>query len=124
MAARARGRVGGRPKSLSPQAEATALAAETLYRERKLSVAAIARQSRFAWRWTRNLPASFCPAIYIRHSLIDKLLHIRVGHVHLRGKLGLMAAFLCKVGATRIWHPNLYRAKSCFAQCGTVFLNA
>lgn len=43
-AARARGRVGGRPKGLSAQAEATALAAETLYRERKLSVAAIAQK--------------------------------------------------------------------------------
>lgn len=43
-AARARGRVGGRPKGLSPQAEATALAAETLYRERKLPVAAIAQK--------------------------------------------------------------------------------
>jgi hypothetical protein len=44
MAARVRGRVGGRPRGLSPQAEATALAAETLYRERKLSVAAIAQK--------------------------------------------------------------------------------
>lgn len=43
-AARARGRIGGRPMGLSPQAEATALAAETLYRERKLSVAAIAQK--------------------------------------------------------------------------------
>ena len=43
-AARARGRVGGRPKGLTPQAEATAMAAETLYRERKLSVAAIAQK--------------------------------------------------------------------------------
>jgi DNA invertase Pin-like site-specific DNA recombinase len=43
-AARARGRVGGRPKGLTQQAEATALAAETLYRERKLSVAAIAQK--------------------------------------------------------------------------------
>jgi len=43
-AARARGRVGGRPKGLSPKAESTALAAETLYRERKLSVAAIAQR--------------------------------------------------------------------------------
>ena len=41
-AARARGRVGGRPKGLSSQAEATAMAAETLYRERRLSVSAIA----------------------------------------------------------------------------------
>ena len=43
-AARARGRIGGRPKGLSPQADATALAADTLYRERKLSVAAIAQK--------------------------------------------------------------------------------
>jgi DNA invertase Pin-like site-specific DNA recombinase len=43
-AARARGRIGGRPKGLSPQAQATAMAAETLYRERKLSVAAIAQK--------------------------------------------------------------------------------
>ena len=43
-AARARGGVGGRPKGLSPQAEATAMAAQTLYRERKLSVAAIAQK--------------------------------------------------------------------------------
>ena len=41
-AARARGRVGGRPKGLSSEAEATAMAAETLYRERRLSVSAIA----------------------------------------------------------------------------------
>ncbi|MDR1916774.1 MAG: recombinase family protein [Synergistaceae bacterium] len=37
-AARARGRVGGRPKGLSDTAEATAIMAETLYKERKLSV--------------------------------------------------------------------------------------
>ena len=47
-AARARGRVGGRPKGLSPQAQATAMAAETLYRERKLSVAAIAQKLRLS----------------------------------------------------------------------------
>jgi DNA invertase Pin-like site-specific DNA recombinase len=41
-AARARGRVGGRPKGLSSEAEATAMAAETLYREKRLSVSAIA----------------------------------------------------------------------------------
>lgn len=41
-AARARGRVGGRPKGLDTQAEATAMAAETLYREGRLSVNAIA----------------------------------------------------------------------------------
>lgn len=37
-AARARGRLGGRPKGLPKKAEATAYAAETLYREGKLSV--------------------------------------------------------------------------------------
>ena len=40
-AARARSRVGGRPKGLSTQAESTAMAAETLYREGRLSVKAI-----------------------------------------------------------------------------------
>jgi DNA invertase Pin-like site-specific DNA recombinase len=39
--ARARGRVGGRPKGLSVQAESTAMAVETLYREGRLSVKAI-----------------------------------------------------------------------------------
>jgi DNA invertase Pin-like site-specific DNA recombinase len=41
-AARARGRMGGRPKGLPPQAERTACAAETLYREQRLSVREIA----------------------------------------------------------------------------------
>jgi DNA invertase Pin-like site-specific DNA recombinase len=40
--ARARGRLGGRPKGLSEKAEATACAAETLYLERKLSISQIA----------------------------------------------------------------------------------
>ena len=43
-AARARGRQGGRPKGVPPAAEATACAAETLYRERQLSVQEIARR--------------------------------------------------------------------------------
>lgn len=43
-AARARGRVGGRPKGLSSQAQATAMAAETLYRERRMGVSAIAQK--------------------------------------------------------------------------------
>jgi DNA invertase Pin-like site-specific DNA recombinase len=42
--ARARGRFGGKPKGLSKQAEATACAAETLYKEGKLSVNQIAKQ--------------------------------------------------------------------------------
>lgn len=41
-AARARGRVGGRPKGLSPKAESTSRAAAALYREGELSVQAIA----------------------------------------------------------------------------------
>jgi DNA invertase Pin-like site-specific DNA recombinase len=44
IAARARGRLGGRPKGLPPEAEKTACAAETLYRERRLSVREIAAQ--------------------------------------------------------------------------------
>lgn len=44
MAARARGRKGGRPRGLTPGAEQTASAAETLYRERKLSSQQIADQ--------------------------------------------------------------------------------
>ena len=43
-AAKARGRTGGRPPGLSPQAQLTALAAETLYREQRLSAREIADQ--------------------------------------------------------------------------------
>lgn len=43
-AARERGRVGGRPKGLSAPAESTAMAAETLYREGRLSVSAIGKK--------------------------------------------------------------------------------
>src|SRR5205823_6129261 len=49
-AARARGRKGGRPKGLSSQAEATACAAETLYREGTLSVQQIADRLRISKR--------------------------------------------------------------------------
>jgi len=42
--ARARGRVGGRPKGLSEEAQKTALAAESLYKEGKLKVNEIARK--------------------------------------------------------------------------------
>ncbi len=44
VAARARGRKGGRPKGLSKTASATAMAAETLYLEGQLSVQAICDQ--------------------------------------------------------------------------------
>jgi DNA invertase Pin-like site-specific DNA recombinase len=43
-AARARGRVGGRPRGLSNTAETTACAVETLYREGRLSVRQIAEK--------------------------------------------------------------------------------
>lgn len=43
-AARARGRLGGRPRGLSQAAEATACAAETLYKEKKLSVIEICKK--------------------------------------------------------------------------------
>jgi len=49
-AARARGRKGGRPKGLSAQAETTACAAETLYREGTLSVQQIADRLRISKR--------------------------------------------------------------------------
>lgn len=44
VAARARGRRGGRPKGLSKQAEATAIAAESLYRDGTLSAHQIAEK--------------------------------------------------------------------------------
>ena len=47
-AARARRRVGGRSKGLPAQDEATAMAVETLYRERRLSVNAIAKKLHIA----------------------------------------------------------------------------
>jgi DNA invertase Pin-like site-specific DNA recombinase len=43
-AARSRGRVGGRPKGLSQEAENKALAVESLYKEKKLSVREIAKR--------------------------------------------------------------------------------
>lgn len=43
-AARARGRLGGKPKGLSQQAESIACAAETLYKEGKLTVNEIIKQ--------------------------------------------------------------------------------
>lgn len=47
-AARARGRMGARPKGLPVHAEATAMAVETLYRERRLSVNASAKKLHIA----------------------------------------------------------------------------
>lgn len=47
-AARARGRLGGRPRGIPKESEATAIAAETLYREGKLSVMQIAKKLNIA----------------------------------------------------------------------------
>jgi len=47
-AARSRGRQGGRPRGLSQEAENKALAAESLYRERKLSTRQIAKRLRIS----------------------------------------------------------------------------
>ena len=47
-AARARGRRGGRPRGLSDRAEATAMAAETLYKERRLTVKEICEKLRIS----------------------------------------------------------------------------
>jgi DNA invertase Pin-like site-specific DNA recombinase len=47
-AARARGRVGGRQRGLSEQAERTAIIAETLYREQQLGVNEIAQRLRIS----------------------------------------------------------------------------
>ena len=48
QAARARGRKGGRPGGLSPKAATTAMAAETLYKEGKLSIHTICSQLRIS----------------------------------------------------------------------------
>lgn len=63
-AARLRGRLGGKPKGLSQQAEATACAVETLYKERKLTVSqiihqlGIARATFYNYLRHRNVPLS------------------------------------------------------------------
>lgn len=61
-AARARGRRGGRPKGLSKSAEIKASAAESLYRERKLSISqicselAISRRTLYKYLRHRDVP--------------------------------------------------------------------
>jgi DNA invertase Pin-like site-specific DNA recombinase len=63
-AARARGRLGGRPKGLPPKSETTACAAETLYREGKLSVIQITKKlnisksTLYKYLRHRNVPIS------------------------------------------------------------------
>jgi DNA invertase Pin-like site-specific DNA recombinase len=63
-AARARGRRGGRPKGLSQTSEATACAAETLYKEKKLSVIdickklSISKSTLYKYLRHRNVPIS------------------------------------------------------------------
>lgn len=63
-AARARGRLGGKPKGLSKHAESIACAAETLYKEGKLTVSeiilqlGIARATFYNYLRHRNVPVS------------------------------------------------------------------
>ncbi len=71
-AARARGRKGGRPKGLSREAEATACAAETLYKEKTLSAQQICKQlsiskaTLYSYLRHRNVPIG--KAALILHS--------------------------------------------------------
>jgi DNA invertase Pin-like site-specific DNA recombinase len=64
-AARARGRLGGRPRGLSKKAEATACAVETLYKEKKLSVVdicsklGISKSTLYKYLRHRNVPISY-----------------------------------------------------------------
>lgn len=64
-AARARGRRGGRPKGLSKASEATACAAETLYKEKKLSVVdickklSISKSTLYKYLRYRNVPITY-----------------------------------------------------------------
>ena len=64
-AARSRGRFGGRPRGLSKKAEATACAAETLYKEKKLSVIdickklSISKSTLYKYLRHRNVPISY-----------------------------------------------------------------
>ena len=61
-AARARGRLGGRPKGLSKKSEMTACAAETLYREGKLPVNQIAKKLNISKNTLYN---------YLRHRNVE-----------------------------------------------------
>lgn len=67
-AARQRGRKGGRPKGLTREAEATAAAAETLYKEGTLSVSKIAQQLSISRGTLYN---------YLRHRGVEISPHIR-----------------------------------------------
>lgn len=61
-AARARGRVGGRPKGLSKKAQHKAIIAERLYKERKLSISEICEQLSISKGTLYN---------YLRHQGVD-----------------------------------------------------
>lgn len=73
-AARARGRIGGRPKGLSPKAQQKAIAAEALYKAEKLSVVEICQ----------NLSISKATLYkYLRHQGIE----VSTFHKRQRGKV-------------------------------------
>jgi DNA invertase Pin-like site-specific DNA recombinase len=81
VAARARGRHGGRPKGLSRQGEATACAAETLYRARQLSVQQIADQlgiskrTLYTYLRHRGVPVGVYRTVPRAHAAADLLAH-------------------------------------------------
>ena len=68
-AARIHGRTGGRPRGLSKKAEATACAAETLYKEKKLSVhdickkLTISKSTLYKYLRSRNVPINYYQAM-------------------------------------------------------------
>lgn len=76
-AARARGRHGGRPRGLSKQSEATACAAETLYKEKKLSVSeickklSISKSTFYKYLRYRNVPITYYQKVVCERPISD-----------------------------------------------------
>ena len=93
VAARARGRLGGRPRGLSMQAEATALAAETLYREGQLSVRQIAaklhiaKSTLYVYLRARGVPIGpYTQRTLVAHG--EAAQGVRTGDAHDDGRAG------------------------------------
>lgn len=72
--ARARGRVGGRRKGLSPEAENKTFAAETLYKQNKLTITEICEQLDISRRTLYN---------YLKHRGVEVGNHNRHSNAHL-----------------------------------------
>jgi len=79
-AARARGRVGGRRRGLSDEAERTAIVAETLYKEEQLGVNEIAQRLRISKVTLYQIPAPpgrrYPQSSKSRRSQVDRLIFI------------------------------------------------